>query len=135
MQKIAKIALMLAVYLVWVCGNSAIALSCHTNAYKHQLCCAEKCDCHHEGCEKTHVETPHGCHHDHSITIALYDTTKKDNTDVVPAEINITAILENDISIEDIATARHNSYFQRKIPLPPFPTITGCGMRAPPVVA
>ena len=135
MTRIVKIVAMLAVYLVWIFSNSVIALSCHANHAEHIHCCGQHCECHHEGCEKTHVETPHGCHHDHSITIALYDTTKKDNTDVVPAEMNITAILENDISIEDIATARHNSYFQRKIPLPPFPTIIGCGMRAPPVVA
>ena len=84
MKKIAKITLMLAVYLVWVCSNSVIALSCYANHDKHIHCCAKSCDCHHDDWEKAHFESPHGCHHDHSNRIALYDISKEQEIDIKP---------------------------------------------------
>lgn len=135
MKKIAKITLILSVYLVWVFGNSVIALSCRANHEEHIHCCSKHCDCHHEGWELAHFESPHGCHHDHSNKIVLYDTTKEDSNNIEPAEINITAILKENISIEDIVAVRSDRYYERKIPLPPSPTLLGCGLRAPPVIA
>ena len=131
----AKIATMLAVYLMWICSSAFIAISCHIDRESHTHCCVKSCDCHHEGCEKMHFEAPHGCNHDHSNTIVLYDTTKEDTTNIEPAEINITAKLEDNISIEDILSKRIPRYYERKVPIPASPTLLGCGMRAPPVVA
>ena len=135
MKKIAKIALMLAVYLVWVCSNSVIALSCYANHDKHIHCCGQSCDCHHEDCEKIHFESPHGCHHDHSNRIALYDTTKENNIEIEPVALSIAAQLEDKISIEEIVLVRSARHYLRKVPLPTSPTLSRRGMRAPPVVA
>ena len=134
MAKVVKIVVLLFVYLMWIGGNSAIAISCHANEAQHTHCC-KSCECHHEGSEKLHVETPHSCHHDHSNTIILYDTTKEDSSSIEPIELNITAILENNISIEDILSVRSHRNYERKIPLPPSPTLLGRGLRAPPVIA
>ncbi|MBO7220535.1 MAG: hypothetical protein J6V21_05050 [Alistipes sp.] len=130
-----KIVAMLAVYLVWVCSNSVIALSCHANQSQHIHCCSKSCDCHHEGCEKIHFESPHGCNHDHSNKIALYDTIKENTNNIEPKVINITAQIEDNIAIEDVVSMRFHQHYQRKIPLPASPTSTRCGLRAPPVVA
>ena len=125
---------MLAVYLLWICGNSSIAISCHANQEQHTNCC-KSCECHHEGCEKPHVEVPHACHHDHSNTIALYDSTKKDNINIEPIIINITAQIEKNIAIEDIPTIRQARHYEQDIPIPSSPTISRRGLRAPPVIA
>lgn len=135
MRRLAKITLMLAVYLVWVCSNSVISLSCYANHDKHIHCCGKSCDCHHEGCDKVHFESPHGCHHDHSNTIVLYDTAKKSIDNIKPAEINIAAQLEDNISIEDVVSVRISRHYECKIPIPSSPTLSRHGMRAPPVVA
>ena len=135
MKRLAKIALMLAVYLVWICSNSVIALSCHANHTEHIHCCGQHCECHHEGCEKMHFEAPHGCHHDHSNTIVLYDTTKEDSNNIEPAEINITAKLEDNIAIEDVVLKRTSRHYKRKVPIAESPTLLGCVLRAPPVIA
>ena len=134
MSRAIKIATMFAVYLVWICGNSAIALACHANQEQHLHCC-KSCECHHEGCEKSHFEAPHGCHHDHSNTIALYDTTKEDTDKIEPTEINITAQIEDNIAIEDVVSKRSPRHYTRKVPIPPSPALTKRGLRAPPVIA
>ncbi len=135
MKRLAKITLMLAVYLVWVCSNSVIALSCYANHAEHIHCCGQSCDCHHEGCEKAHFESPHGCHHDHSNRIALYDTTKENNIEIEPVAHSIAAQLEDKISIEEIVLVRSARHYLCKVPLPSSPTLSRRGMRAPPVVA
>lgn len=135
MKRAMKIVTMLAVYLVWVCSNSVISLSCYANHAEHIHCCGQQCDCHHEGCEKMHFESPHGCHHDHSNRIALYDTTKENNIEIEPVALSIAAQLEDSISIEEIVLVRTARHYFRKVPLPSSPTLSGCGMRAPPVVA
>ena len=135
MTRIVKIVAMLAVYLVWICSNSAIALSCHANHAEHIHCCGQHCECHHEGCEKMHFEAPHGCHHDHSNTIVLYDTIKERANNIEPAEINITAQIEDNIAIEDIVLKRTSRHYERKVPIAESPTLLGCVLRAPPVIA
>ena len=134
MKRAIKIAIMLAVYLVWICGNTAIALACHANEEQHIHCC-KSCECHHEGCEKKHFEAPHGCHHDHSNTIVLYDTTKNSTPNIEPAILNITAQIEDNIAIEDIISHNTPRHYERGIPLPLPPTLSRCGMRGPPVIA
>ena len=126
---------MLAVYLAWVCSNSVIALSCYANHAEHIHCCGQHCDCHHEGCEKMHFEPPHGCHHDHSNKITLYDTIKENNNKIEPTEINITDKLNDNIAIEDIISVRTYQHYQRKIPIQPSPILARRGLRAPPVIA
>lgn len=135
MMRMAKIAMMLAVYLVWVCSNPVIALSCHANHDKHIHCCAKSCDCHHEGCDKLHFEAPHACNHDHSNKIALYDGAKRDNINIEPAMFSIADQLSDDLRIEEIASLRAPQHYERKVPLPPSPALSRRGMRAPPVVA
>lgn len=126
---------MLAVYLVWICSNPIIALSCHANHTKHIHCCNKSCDCHHEGCERAHFESPHHCNHDHSNRIVLYDTTKKNENTIEPIEINIAAQIENNIAIEDIVSKQAPRYYERKVPIALSPTISRHGLRAPPVIA
>ncbi len=135
MKRLAKITMILAVYLVWVCSNSVIALSCYANQSKHVHCCGKSCECHHSGCEKLHFESPHGCSHDHSNTIALYDTIKEDTNDIKPAEINIAAQIDDNIDIADVIQYRIPYLYERNVPLPSPPALSRCGMRAPPVVA
>ena len=126
---------MLAVYLAWICGNTAIALACHANQEQHIHCC-KSCECHHEDCEKSHFERPHGCHHDHSNTIVLYDTAKKkNNANIEPIVLNIMAQIEDNIAIEDIISHNTPRLYERGIPLPLPPTLSRCGLRAPPVIA
>jgi hypothetical protein len=135
MQRAMKIVTMLAVYLVWVCSNPIIALSCHAHHSEHIHCCGQHCECHHEGCEKMHFESPHGCHHDHSNTIVLYDTTKEDSNNIEPKVINITAQIEDNIAIEDVVLKRTSRYYERKVPIALSPTLSRRGLRAPPVIA
>ena len=135
MKRLAKIVTMLAVYLVWVFGNSVIALSCQANHDQHTYCCAKSCECHHEGCEKAHFESPHGCNHDHSNRITLYDTTKENEINIEPVMLNITAQIEDNIAIEEIVTLRTSRHYERGVSIPPVPTLLRRGMRAPPVVA
>lgn len=82
-----------------------------------------------------HFETPHGCHHDHSNKIALYDTTKEDTDKIEPTEINISAQIEDNIAIEDVVSKRSPRHYTRKVPIPPSPALTKRGLRAPPVIA
>lgn len=133
MAKVARIVAMLAVYLVWICGNSAVALTCHAHQDKHIHCC-KSCECHHEGCDKLHVEAPHACHHDHSNKIALYDTAKKSRLNIEPIVLSITAQIENNINIEEIPLLSLQHH-ERKVPIPSAPTLSRRGMRAPPVIA
>ena len=126
---------MLAVYLVWICSNPVIALSCHTHQAEHIHCCGQHCDCHHDGFEKMHFEAPHGCHHDHSNTIALYDTTKEDSNNIKPKVLNITAQIEDNIAIEDVVLKRTSRYYERKVSIVESPTLLGRDLRAPPVIA
>ena len=137
MRRLAKITLMLAVYLVWVCSNSVIALSCYANHAEHIHCCGQSCDCHHEGCEKAHFESPHGCHHDHSNRIVLYDTTKEKEIDVEPviSSVDLHLLTPNSSLLTSISSLLTPNYYERSEFLPLSPTLSGCGMRAPPVVA
>ena len=135
MRRAMKIVIMLAVYLVWVCSNPIIALSCHAHHSEHIHCCGQHCECHHEGCEKIHFESPHGCHHDHSNKIALYNTAKEDSNNIEPKVLNITAQIEDNIAIEDVVLKRISRYYERKVPIPITPTLSGSGLRAPPVIA
>ena len=88
-----------------------------------------------KGCEKMHFESPHGCHHDHSNTIVLYDTTKEDSNNIEPKVINITAQIEDNIAIEDVVLKRTSRHYERKVPIAESPTLLGCVLRAPPVIA
>ena len=126
---------MLAVYLVWIFSNSAIALSCHANHAERIHCCGQHCECHHEGCEKMHFEAPHGCHHDHSNTIALYDTTKRLGISIEPVELDITDKCNIELDIDNIFIKRISLDYERKVPLSSAPTLTRRGLRAPPVIA
>ena len=135
MRRAMKIVIMLAVYLVWVCSNPIIALSCHAHNSEHIHCCGQHCECHHEGCEKIHFESPHGCHHDHSNKIVLYDTTKEDSNNIEPKVLNITAQIEDNIAIEDVVLKRISRHYERKVPIALSPTLSRHGLRAPPVIA
>jgi hypothetical protein len=132
MGRFVKIATLLAVYLAWICGTAFIALSC--NAKKHTLC-THCCECHHEGCDKAHVETPHSCNHDHSNTVILYDSTKKNGINIEPIMLCIAAQIENLLSIEDVPSIRQPRHYERDIPIHPLHITARRGMRAPPVVA
>ena len=132
MGRFVKIATLLAVYLAWICGTAFIALSC--NAKKHTLC-THCCECHHEGCDKAHVETPHSCNHDHSNTVILYDSTKKNGFNIEPIVLCIAAQIENLLSIEDVPSIRQPRHYERDIPIRPLHITARRGMRAPPVVA
>lgn len=134
MKRLAKIVAMLAVYLVWVFGNSVIALSCHANHAEHIHCCGQHCECHHEDCEKLHFEPPHGCHHDHSNKITLYDTSKENEIDIEPVAHTLHLAL-NAYLLSPILSLLTTHYCEQSELLPPSPTLSGRGMRAPPVVA
>ena len=134
MARAIKIATMLAAFLVWICGNTAIAFTCHGYEKMHAHC-GTSCECHHEGCEKKHFESPHGCHHDHSKIIVLYDLAKKKNLNIEPIVLNITAQIEDNIDIKDVITIHTPRHYERGVPLPLPPTLSRCAMRGPPVVA
>ena len=137
MKRLAKITLMLAVYLVWVCSNSVIALSCYANHAEHIHCCGQHCDCHHEGCEKMHFESPHGCHHDHSNRIALYDISKEQEIDIKPVinSVDLHLLTPHYSLLTTHYSLLSSHYYERSESIPLSPTLSGCGMRAPPVVA
>ncbi len=137
MKKIAKITLILSVYLVWVFGNSVIALSCRANHEEHIHCCSKHCDCHHEGWELAHFESPHGCHHDHSNKIVLYDTTKEREFGVKPVMCygSLHLPTPNPSLLAPDSTLLTPDFIERSVALPPLPTLSRHGMRAPPVVA
>jgi len=132
-----KIVTMLAVYLVWVCSNSVIALSCYANHAEHIHCCGQHCDCHHEGCDKMHFESPHGCHHDHSNRIALYDISKEQEIDIKPVinSVDLHLLTPHYSLLTTHCSLLTTHYYERSESLPQSPTLLGCGMRAPPVVA
>ncbi len=136
-MRVVKIALMLAVYLSWICTNSIGALTCHSHRNStplHHSGCCTTCECHHEGWELIHVESPHSCHHDHSNKIALYDATKKSNLNIEPIVLSITAQIEDNLRIEEVVLCS-TQHYERKTPIPIAPTLSRRGMRAPPVVA
>ena len=134
MKHLTKIATMLAVYLTWICGTTFIAISCHIERELHTHCCA-KCECYHEDCEMSHFEAPHACNHDHSNTIALYDTAKRYIPNIAPISHCISAMANNLLPIEEVITVRIKKEYERGVPLPPSPSLSRCGMRAPPIVA
>lgn len=139
MKRITRIALMLAVYLVWIFGNTTIALSCHANRVHththYHINGAEVCDCHHQDWQTPHFESPHSCNHDHSNRIALYNTSKEGSVNIAPVVLSVTAQLGDNLAIEEITSRRSPRNYTRKTPLPPSPTLARRGMRAPPVVA
>lgn len=128
---------MLAVYLVWVCSNSVIALSCHANHAKHIHCCSKHCDCHHEDSEKLHFESPHSCHHDHSNKIVLYDISKEQEIDIEPvissADLHLASTHYS--LLTTLYSQRSTHYHECSESIPPSPALSRHGMRAPPVVA
>ena len=134
MKRFAKIAVMLAVYLTWICGNGIIAISCHANSTHHTHCC-KMCECHHDNCEEAHFEAPHACNHDHSNKVALYNTAKRNSLNIEPVTLCIAAQLDDTLRIEEIASLRTSHHYDRGAPLPPSPTLSRRGMRAPPIVA
>lgn len=135
MKRLAKIVSMLVVYLVWVFGNSVIALSCHANHDQHFYCCSKSCECHHDDCNKSHLENPHACNHDHSNRVILYDIAKQSSLNIEPVELCIATQLNDLLPIEEIRTSHTEFHHERGVPLPPSPTLSWHGMRAPPVVA
>ena len=137
MQRAMKIVTMLAVYLVWVCSNSVIALSCYANHAEHIHCCGKSCDCHHEGHEKMHFESPHGCHHDHSNRIALYDISKEQKIDIKPVinSVDLHLLTPHYSLLTTHYSLLTPHYYERSESLPQSPTLSWHGMRAPPVVA
>ena len=134
MKNLAKIATLLTVYLAWICGTTFIALSCHATRDRHIHCCT-MCECHHDDCNKAHIEAPHACHHDHSNKVVLYDTSKRNTIDFEPVTLCVTAQLDDDIAIENRISVRQAHNYERGVPIPPSPTLSRRGMRAPPVVA
>ena len=134
MRHLAKIATMLTVYLAWICGTTFIAISCHVNREAHIHCCTS-CECHHEDCNKSHIEAPHACNHDHSNTIVLYDTTKRNSLNIEPITLCIIAHLSSNLNTEEITKLHTVHHLERSVPIPPSPTLSRRGMRAPPVVA
>lgn len=148
-MRLVKIVAVLAVYLSWVFGNSIAVLSCNAHHSKTQYICyggcclscdckqqnLEVCECRHDGWDKLHVEAPHSCNHDHSNKIALYDVVKKSNLNIEPIRLDITAQTSDIIHIEKVADRRNTRYYDLQLTLPLPPTITRCGLRAPPVVA
>lgn len=139
MMRVTKIVAMLAVYLAWICGNSITAISCHANRVDRHLHYhadgVKSCCCCHEGWETPHFEQPHGCNHDHSNKIALYDTTKRDNINIEPIMLSIAAQISDDLRIEEVHIVRNPRCYERKVPLPSSPDVSRRGLRAPPVVA
>lgn len=129
---------MLAVYLVWICGHTAIDLSCYIerqhNHAKYHLTHCEMCDCHHSGWQTPHFESPHACNHDHSVEVKLYNHTKRTGVDVEPLMLYISYYYSQ-ITIEDIGFERKLHSSAHKIPIPQSPTLLGRTLRAPPVVA
>lgn len=139
MRRIANIMILLSVYLVWICGNSFVAISCHANRSNNSnshSCCAEVCDCHHHDWQAPHFESPHRCFHDHSNRVVLYDNnSKNEKIDIAPVVLSITAQIADNISIEEKIELSSSLFYEHHTPLPDSPTSIGCGMRAPPVVA
>ena len=135
MGRVAKVITLLAVYLAWICGTTAIAISCNIRHSNRHATHAHCCECHHEGCDKVHVEEPHSCNHDHSNTIVLYDSTKKNGINIEPVALCISAQIENLLSIEDVPSIRQPRHYERDIPIHPMHITARRGMRAPPVVA
>ena len=133
-MRLTKAITLLAVYLVWIYSSAFIAISCHINRETHIHCCIN-CECHHEGCDKSHFEKPHACNHDHSNKVVLYDTTKENSLNIEPIALNIAALLSNNIHIEEIATLSVQHYHEHSIPIPPEPLLSRRSMRAPPVFA
>ena len=134
MRHLAKIATMLTVYLAWICGTTFIAISCHIDREHHTHCCSE-CECHHDSCNQSHLESPHACNHDHSNNVILYDTYKQNSIDIEPIATNIFAQNSNVITAEESLSTRQFCHHERGVPIPPSPTLSRRGMRAPPVVA
>ena len=134
MKNLAKIATMLAVYLAWICGSTFIAISCHIDREHHTHCCAE-CECHHDGCDRNHFESPHACNHDHSNKVILYDTYKRNSIDIEPIALSIFVQHNNETAIEECISTRQFRHHERGVPIPSSPTLSRRGMRAPPVVA
>ncbi len=128
---------MLAVYLVWVCSNPVIALSCHAHHSEHIHCCGQHCKCHHEGCEKMHFESPHGCHHDHSNTIVLYDTIKEYEVDIEPiaSSTHFHLASTHHSLLTTLYSLLSTHYDERSESIAQSPTLLGRGLRAPPVIA
>ena len=135
MRLTLRVATMLAAYLMWICGTTFIALSCHIDNLDRGSHCCASCACHHEGCEANHLESPHACDHDHSNRVILYDTAKQPTLNLEPAERCIAALTGELLHIEDISTQRTALTDDRDTPLPPSPRLSRRGMRAPPVVA
>ena len=134
MRHLAKIATMLAVYLTWICGSTFIAISCHIDREHHTHCCTE-CECHHSGCNTNHLEAPHACNHDHSNNVILYDTYKRYSVDLEPIALTIFTQQNNAVAIEECLSTDQSIHRERGVPIPPSPTLSRRGMRAPPVVA
>ena len=134
MKRFAKIAVMLAVYLTWICSNGVIAISCHANRAQHIHCC-KMCECHHDDCDKAHLEEPHACNHDHSNKVKLYDISKRKALNIEPVTLCIAAQLDDNLCIEEIVSIRTSHHLERGVPIPPSPTLSRRGMRAPPIVA
>ncbi len=135
MGRLTKVVTLLAVYLAWICGTTFVALSCHAHNSSNNTHCSHCCVCHHEGCDKLHIETPHNCNHDHSNIVVLYDNTKRLDINIEPIALCISAQLEDNLSIEDIPSIGKSRHYERDIPIHPLHLSTRCGMRAPPVVA
>ena len=139
MRRALKIVTMLAVFVLWICGNTYIALSCYLNRQHnhshYHVNGSEVCNCHHEDSDKTHFESPHACNHDHSNKVALYDANKRNSIDIEPIALSIEAKLSENIDIEDVVSITSPRHYERKIPLPSSPTLSRRGLRAPPVVA
>lgn len=140
MKQIAKISMMLTVYLLWICGTTIIDISCYANRqYNHSHYHVHgigTCDCHHDGCNEMHFESPHSCNHDHSNTIKLYNTNKDGNKfQIQPVAFVINVEYDDNLSNEISASARSSRIYERSVPLPISPTLSKRGMRAPPAVA
>lgn len=130
--------ILLAVYLAWICGYTVIDLGCYVERQRHHvkyhLTHCEECDCHHDGWQIPHFESPHACNHDHSVDVKLYDIAKRSDSGVEPLILHIARTYIVDIA--EVEQPLHPHYdYARKIPLPTSPDIFGCGLRAPPVVA
>ena len=134
MARLIKAITMLAVYLAWICGTTFIAISCHIDREHHTHCCAE-CECHHSGCDRNHLEAPHACNHDHSNKVILYDIYKRYSVDIEPIALTIFIQQNSAAAIGDSLSTDQFLHYERGVPIPPSPTLSRRGMRAPPIAA
>ncbi|MBQ0081341.1 MAG: hypothetical protein KBS95_07350 [Alistipes sp.] len=125
-------AISLIVYLGWICGYSAVVLSCHCHATEKCCCChSQKQDISslvQNICADTHCS----CTHSHSTQITLYDISKKSSS-ASPLQVSFTIIDSDTQNIIAETLFNAGERLQKKRYTPPYFSV--CPLRAPPVMA